>query len=147
MGLENKKSLYDLTDRGNAGVNTHFNGPSPQKYYREAEVLDDPTMSPFQYAGSLPPDEDGDPIQGDHMVAMLDRHITTNRFVDGVHGSVNPAQSQQHLGPTGNDDLDLEGQVKWPNISPTQDLRSSGIPPFSSGDKYENNHDDPFARF
>lgn len=147
MGLENKKSLYDLTDRGNLGVATQLNGPSPQKWYREANTLDDPTLSPFNYGGTLPVDSDGNPIQGDHMVAMLDRGIQTSRFVDGVHGSVNPAQSQQHLGPTGNEDLDLEGQIKWPNISTTQDLRSSTITPFSSGQGYKDNHDDPYARF
>ena len=146
MGLENKKSLYDLTDRGNVGVATQFNGPSTGKYYREAES-NDPGMSPFTYSGNLPTDSDANPIQNDQMVAMLDRGIGTTRFVDGVYGSVNPAQSQTHLGPTGNDDLDLEGQIKWPNISTTQDLRSSTIPPFSSGQGYKYNHDDPYARF
>ena len=110
--LLNKKSLYDLKKRNvegnNISVFNSLDGPNQPSYNRDFRGAG-PNESPFSFDSSKP-------YPGsDHLVALLENTISSNRKGDGstvylstVFGASEPSSFRP-------EDLDLEGQSLYPN--------------------------------
>ena len=146
--LLNKKSLYDLKSRNVEGNSfedrSKLYGPDSPSYNRGYDA-GSVNKSPFEYKGK---EVDGSTAypQTDHLVALLDQTITSNRQGDkttSYMSSVFGASKSSKFRP---EDLDLEGNSLYPNYGGGPlDGGEFGSP----GSTYENAQKaaDPLSKF